>query len=202
MFISNSRARRPSAKSWYAACLKVACGIGALTGVSMQVAIAQSGSMVPSTTPDLPQTVLAQAARAVGARRCLAAVSQISDRMFAQTKHTDVALDWDRGNPDGEPVFSLSGLEYPDASAVLSLTTAPSPAGGCTIMVERISSAPTPCKAVARSTLAGYSGTQLVKAVTVYVNPARPRETVTLVDSPPSCLIIRRQVGFNWGVAR
>ncbi|MXN75246.1 hypothetical protein GR157_10910 [Burkholderia sp. 4701] len=161
----------------------------------MQAALAQSGSTAPST-------VLAQAARAVGARRCLAAVSQISERMFAQTKHTDIALDWDRGNPDGEPMFSLSGLEYPDTSAVLSLTTAPSPAGGCTIMAERISSAPTPCKAVVRSTLAGYSGTQLVKAVTVYVNPARPRETVTLIDSPPSCLIVRRQVGFNWSAAR
>ncbi|MXN79919.1 hypothetical protein GR157_35005 [Burkholderia sp. 4701] len=202
MLISDSRARFHLAKARLVACLRLACAIVAFMGIFVQVAVAQSGSMLPPATPDRTQTILAQAAQAVGVRRCLAAVDQVSDRMFAQTKHADIALDWDRGNADGEPLFSLSGLEYQDASAVLSMTTVPSPEGGCTIMVERISSAPTSCKEVVRSTLAGYRATPLVKAVTVYVNPSQPRETVTLIDSPPSCLIVRRQSRFNWGAGR
>ncbi|QVN22999.1 hypothetical protein [Burkholderia pyrrocinia] len=173
-----------------------------MTMLCSQVAVAQSDSMLPPEAPNRSQTVLAQAARTIGVRRCQAAVDQVSNRMFAQAKHTDVALDWDRNNPDGEPFFSLSGLEYQDTSAVLSLTTVPSTSGGCTILVERISSAPTSCKEVVRSTLAGYKSTPLVKAVTVYVNPARPRETVTLIDAPPSCLIVRRQTEFHWGAGR
>jgi len=169
-------------------------------GLAVQSAAAQSESMLPPAGANPAQTVLAQAAQAVGVRRCLAAVERVSDRMFAQAKHADVALDWDRNSPDGEPLFSLSGLEFQNASAAVSLTTVPSNQGGCTILVERISSAPMPCKDVVRSTLAGgYTGTPLVKAITVYVNPARPRETVTLIESPPGCVIVRRQAEFHWG---
>ncbi|KVN35073.1 hypothetical protein WJ63_37115 [Burkholderia pyrrocinia] len=42
----------------------------------------------------------------------------------------------------------------------------------------------------------------MVKAVKVYVNPAQPRETVTLIDMPPSCVIVRRQAKFSWGAQR
>jgi hypothetical protein len=119
--------------------------------------------------------------------------------MLAGAQHVDVALDWDRRNPDGEPFFALTALEYANAAAVMSLTTMPASAGGCTILVERISSEAQACKAVAKSELRDYKGTRLVAAVTVYANPTRPRETVTLVDAPPACLIIRRQVQFRWG---
>ncbi|MGZ2747238.1 hypothetical protein [Burkholderia stagnalis] len=158
-------------------------------------------SMLPPANPPAI-TVLAKAAQSVGIRRCYPAVDQVSNRMFANTRHADVALDWDRGDPDGEPLFSLSGLEYSNASAVLSLTTVPAPAGGCTILVERISSAPLPCREVARSELPGYRATPLVKAVTVYTEPSRSRETVTLVDAPPACLIVRRQVQYRWGATQ
>ncbi|MGS0896424.1 hypothetical protein ACVBGC_28405 [Burkholderia stagnalis] len=144
-------------------------------------------------------TVLARSAQAVGIRRCYPAVDQVSARMLAGAQHADVALDWDRQDPDGEPFFALAGLDYANASAVLSLTTVPAPVGGCTILVERVSSAPLPCNAVAAAELRDYKGTPLVRAVTVYANPGRPRETVTLVDAPPACLIIRRQVRFRWG---
>ncbi|KWB12321.1 hypothetical protein WL32_38435 [Burkholderia cepacia] len=143
--------------------------------------------------------VLAQSAQTVGVRRCYAAVDQVSSRMLAGTRRADVALDWDRHDADGEPFFAIAGLEYPDTSAALSLTVVPETKGGCTILVERMSSAPMSCKAVAASELRDYKGTPLVKAVTVYANPGRPRETVTLVDTPPACLIIRRQVQFRWG---
>jgi hypothetical protein len=33
--------------------------------------------------------------------------------------------------------------------------------------------------------------------VTVYTTPGRSRETVTLIDAPPSCVIVRRQVQFG-----
>ncbi|EDT37582.1 hypothetical protein BamMEX5DRAFT_6643 [Burkholderia ambifaria MEX-5] len=96
----------------------------------------------------------------------------------------------------------MAGLEYPSSSAVLSLTTVPAPAGGCTILVERVSSAPLSCKAVAAAQLRNYKATPLVKAVAVYTHPDRPRETVTLVDTPPACLIVRRQVRFRWGTSQ
>ncbi|WP_423382941.1 hypothetical protein [Burkholderia sp. LMG 32019] len=158
------------------------------------------GSAAAPAIPAAPgATVLAQAAQAVGVRRCYAAVDQVSARMLAGTRRTDVALDWDRRDPDGEPFFAIAGLEYQSASAVLSLTTVPAPTGGCTILVEHVSSVPSPCKAVAAAQLRDYTGTQLVKAVTVYTHPGRPRETITLVDTPPACLIVRRQVQYKWG---
>ncbi|WP_338641797.1 hypothetical protein [Burkholderia pyrrocinia] len=178
---------------WCGARSSVTFLVVVLTASATSAAAAQSDSMLPAAPASRSQTILAQAAQAIGVRRCLATVDQVSDRMFAQVKRPDVALDWDRSYPDGEPVFSLSGLEYQDVSAALSLTMVPSPAGGRTILAERISSAPTSCTEVVRSTLAGYKGTQLVKAVTVYANPKHPRDTVTLVESPPNCVIVRRR---------
>lgn len=162
---------------------------------------AEPESMLPPANPPTA-TVLAKAAQAVGIRRCYAAVDQVSSRMFANTRHADVALDWDRGDPDNEPLFALSGLEYPNASAVLSLTTVPASGGGCTILVERISSSAQSCREFARSELPGYRATPLVKAVTVYTEPSRPRETVTLVDTPPACVVVRRQVQYRWGATQ
>ncbi|KIP17341.1 hypothetical protein KY49_7012 [Burkholderia sp. MSHR3999] len=174
-----------------------------LAGVLMLVQSTVFGQPLPanagagSAQPmDLPGTVLAGAAMRAGVRRCYPMINAVSGRTFANAEHTDVVLDWDRTNPDGEPFFSLSGLDYGQASALLSLTTAPADTG-CTVLAERISSAPLPCKDVARSELAGYRASPLVKSVTVYTNPARPRETVTLLDAPPSCVIVRRQVHYG-----
>ncbi len=186
--------------STYCARLLVAVASGGLVTSSALAAALESPSS--PTTGAQEATLLARSARAVGVQRCYAAVDQVSARMLASTRHVDIALDWDRHDPDGEPLFALAGLEYPNASAVLSLTTVPVPSGGCTILVERMSSAPLSCNAVAASELHGYKGTALVKAVTVFANSSRPRETVTLVDTPPTCLIIRRQVQFRWGVVQ
>lgn len=160
------------------------------------------GGTVPMNSGQAPGTVLAQAARSVGIRRCYQAIDQVSSLVFSNAQHADVVLDWDRNAPDAGPFFSLSGMDFREGAAVLSLTTTPGLAGGCSILAERISSAPLSCKTVAHTELAGYQATPLVQAVTVYMAPAHPRETVTLVDVPPSCLIVRRQVQFGWGAAQ
>ncbi|VWC44773.1 hypothetical protein BAR24066_07269 [Burkholderia arboris] len=146
-------------------------------------------------------TVLAHAAQEVGIRKCYGAVAQVSARVFDRSVRADILLDWQRANPDIGPLFSLSGIEFPQSSALLSLVTVPGGAGGCSVLAERISSAPLSCSQVARSELTGYQATQLVKSVMVYADPTRPREVVVLVDAPPSCLILRRQVQFQWGAA-
>ena len=194
--------KMPSTKWRHVAWRLSICGAVGWAALGSPPAFAQSAAPTPTGAPDRLQTVLGQAAQAVGIRRCQAAVEQVAAPMFAQTKRVDIAVDWDHGDPDNEPFFTLSGLEYQDASAVMSLTTVPSATGGCSILVERISSAPMPCKEVARATLAGYRSTSLVRAVTIYVNPARLAETVTLIDSPASCMIIRRQTRFHWVTSR
>ncbi len=151
----------------------------------------------PASPPPAPQadTVLAHAAREIGIRRCYAAINVVSARTFAGAGHADVVLDWDRQAPDDAPFFSLTGLDFAHAAAVLSLTTVPQPAG-CTVLAERISSAPLACRELARTELAGYRASPLVPAVTVYTSPGRARETVTLIEAPPSCVIVRREVRF------
>lgn len=142
--------------------------------------------------------ILAQAANSIGIKRCYGAIAQISTRASSDSKKQDIVVDWDHRNPDDRPFFSLTAIEYPSAAAVLSLTAVGQPGGACSVLAERISSAAVACKEVARSELVGYHASPLVRAITVYNNPARPRETVTLVDAPPSCLIIRRQVEYDW----
>ncbi|AOJ76681.1 MULTISPECIES: hypothetical protein [Burkholderia cepacia complex] len=171
--------------------------------------LAGDGAATPTPTPTpptsvatTPATVLGRAAHAIGIRRCAGAIDAVASRAFVNAQRQDVVLDWDRSNPDGAPFFSLSGIEYRESSAILSLTTSPALQGGCTILAERISSAPLACREVARAELTGYQAAALVRGVTVYVDPHHSRETVTLVEAPPSCVIVRRQVQFSWGVSR
>ncbi len=159
-------------------------------------------SAAPAKAPAAPVTVLAHAAQEIGIRRCYDAVAQVSARVFDRSARADILLDWQRASPDVGPMFSLSGIEFPQSSALLSLVTVPGIAGGCSVLAERISSAPLSCAQVARSELNGYHATQLVKSVMVYTESTRPREAVVLVDTPPSCLILRRQVQFQWGAAQ
>lgn len=171
----------------------------AYVALSAQTAIAQTGPLLPPDSPQSGATILAKAAQTVGIRRCYAAVDEVSKRTFAGAQHADVVLDWDRTTPDDEPFFSLSGLQYADGVAALSLTTVPSPGGGCSMLVERISTASHVCREVAREELPGYQATMLVKGVTVYTMASRPRESVTLIDASPACVIVRRQAAFHWG---
>jgi hypothetical protein len=197
--VSSSRAARWRARAMWT-CTMLACLSGPSLAQPLPVSPGSATAVNPGTPPptmEAPATVLAQAAQKVGVRRCYQAINVVSSRTFLNTERTDVVLDWDRQDPDSAPFFSLAGLEYGQNSAVLSLTTTPVPNGGCAILAERISSAPMPCKDVARSELGGYHANTLVKLVTVYTTPGRSRETVTLIDAPPSCVIVRRQVQFG-----
>ncbi|KAB0644810.1 hypothetical protein [Burkholderia latens] len=163
----------------------IAAGVAAAVILAGRIAMAEPLPM--------PGTVLSAAAMRAGIRRCYPMVNAISNATFADAQRADVVLDWNRSSPDSEPFFSLSGLNYGDTSALLSVTTAPVESG-CAVLVERVSSAPMRCSQFARAELGGYRASQLVPAVTVYANPARPRETVTLLDAAASCVIMRRQV--------
>jgi len=145
-----------------------------------------------------PTNLLIQAGQTLGFHRCASALDQISARVLAGTRKHDIVLDWDRAHPDSGPFFSLTGMQFPAVSALLSLSIIPQENQSCAILVERISSAPIACHEVARSELAGYRATALVQAVTVYTSPAHAHEVVTLVDTPPACLIVRRQVDYGW----
>lgn len=169
--------------------------VGFLILLGNQCAFAQRLALGASTQA-VP--VLADAATRIGIKQCLPAITEISRRASAGSQRQDVLLDWDHSAPDAAPFFSLTGIEYRESAAALSLTTVPDATGGCAILVERISNAPVSCKNVALTQLAGYRASPLVNSITVYTTPSSPRETVTLVDTPPACLIIRRQVQYGW----
>ena len=171
-----------------------------LTLALVVVVVATAASSAPVIDPGLP--ILAKAAESVGVRQCLAAVATVSSRANVGATAQDVILDWDHGTPDAQAFFSLTGLEFGSRSAALSLTVVPEAGGGCSIMAERISGAPIACAVVAKSELTGYVGHPLLNTVEVFVNPRTPRETVTLVNTPPGCLIIRRQADYNWRAAQ
>lgn len=152
----------------------------------------------PAPAAGVPLDALTAAATNVGVRRCLPAISRLSSLTVNGSTGNDVLVDWDRKNPDGGPFFSLSGVEYKNASLAFSLTAVPDAAGGCSIAAERISVAPFACRSIAQQELGGYQVTQLLATFTVYVDPRDPGASVTLIDSPPGCLIIRRHVEYDW----
>jgi hypothetical protein len=165
--------------------------------VACHLAIAQPvAASAPSSAT--PRDTLAAAAANVGIKRCLPAISRLSSINVSGSTANDVLVDWDRKNPDAGPFFSLSGIEFRNASLALSLTALPTANGGCSVAAERISVAPLTCKSIADQELAGYKATQLLATFTVYVDARDPGASVSLIDSPPGCLIIRRHVAFDW----
>jgi hypothetical protein len=145
-----------------------------------------------------PKNLLAEAASGVGVKQCQPAITRLSALAINGTRGHDVLVDWDRAHPDRGPFFSLTGIEYAGASAAVSITAVPQDGGACSVAAERISIAPYSCKSIADTELKGYSATPLLPTFTVYVSPAEPGGSVSLVDSPPGCLIIRRYVQYNW----
>lgn len=149
--------------------------------------------------PQVPkQDVLTLAAARVGVKRCLPAVSRLSALTVQGSVRHDVLLDWDRKRPDAGPMFSLIGMEYPNAGVAGSIAAIPDDTGGCTVAAERISFAPFSCATVAQRELAGYKMTRLLPVFTVYTDEREPTSSVSLIDSPPGCLVIRRYVEFGW----
>jgi hypothetical protein len=145
-----------------------------------------------------PQEKLSAAASSVGIKRCLPAIQRLSVLNLQGSRAHDLLLDWDRKRPDGGAMFSLMGIEYPDAGVATSITALPEADGSCTVAAERISVAPFTCASIAQQELAGYQMSKLLPIYAVYVDPKEPNSSVSLIDSPPGCLVIRRFVEYAW----
>lgn len=156
------------------------------------------GVLVPQAPPPPAQDTLTRAAASVGVKRCLPAIMRLSSLTVQGARSHDVLLDWDRKQPDVGPVFSLIGLEYPNAGVAASITAIPEAGGSCTVSAERISVAPYTCASIAQQELAGYQMTRLLPVFSVYTDPKEPTSSVSLIDSPPGCLVIRRFVEYSW----
>lgn len=184
--------------------LRPVCVLSALA-ISLWPALGPA-QVTPQRPPSLPAPqapgktldTLTLAATNVGVKRCLPAISRLSSLVLSGSTGNDVLVDWDRKNADGMPFFSLSGVEYKNASLAFSLTAVPDSQGGCSIAAERISVAPFTCRSIALQELGGYRAVQLLPTFTVYVDEKDAGASVSLIDSPPGCLLIRRHVQFDW----
>ncbi|MGN8079527.1 hypothetical protein [Variovorax sp. 22077] len=171
--------------------------IAALAWAAASVAFAQ-GVLVPQAPPAAPQDTLTRAAASVGVKRCLPAITRLSTLTVQGSRSHDVLLDWDRKRPDAGPMFSLIGMEFPNAGVAASITAIPDESGACTVSAERISVAPFTCASVGQQELASYKMTRLLPNYAVYTDEKEPTSSVSLIDSPPGCLIIRRYVEYGW----
>lgn len=172
--------------------------IGAICALSLVQAHAQLGvDATPSSKTD-SQNLLAEAARSVGATQCLPAIERLSTLAISGSRTHEVLLDWDRKKPNSAPLFSLIGVVFPGSIAAALITAVPQAGGECSIAAERISVAPYTCKSIAEVELKGYKASPLLPMFTVYTSPSDPGASVSLIDSPPSCLIIRRHVQYGW----
>ena len=141
---------------------------------------------------------LGAAAASVGVKRCLPAITRLSSLNLQGSRSHELLLDWDRKRPDDGALFAFLGIEYPNAGVATSITALPAPGEGCTVAAERISVAPFTCASVAQQELPGYQVNRLLPIYTVYVDPKDPASSVSLIDSPPGCLVIRRYVQYGW----
>ena len=115
-------------------------------------ALAQ-GVLVPQAPAAPPQDTLTRAATSVGIKRCLPAITRLATLTVQGSRGHDVLLDWDRKRPDDGPMFSLVGIQYPNAGVAASITAIPGDSGTCTVSAERISVAPFTCQSVAEQEL-------------------------------------------------
>lgn len=150
-----------------------------------------------TTSPAAQPNLLVEAARSVGVSRCLPAISRISALAVAGSRTHEVLADWDRAQPDVGPFFSMLGISFGAQSVAATITTIPQ-GDGCTVAAERISVAPYTCASIAQVELGGYAVTKLLPTFTVYSRADDPGASVSLIDSPPGCLVIRRHVQYGW----
>lgn len=170
------------------AILTLGIGLGHLT------AVAQSRAG-PPVLPAEP--IVTVAAKQVGIRRCLPAIAAIAQRATMGATIQDVIIDWDRQIPDAAPFFSLTGLGNGTQRAALTIAAIPT-AGGCAVLVERMSASSQSCSQIAASELPGFRSGELIDGIMVYQNPQSASETYTLIKSGDGCLIVRRQATMKW----
>lgn len=145
-----------------------------------------------------PQNALATAVANVGLTSCASALERLSSLGVQGTRANDVLVDWDRKRPATSSVFSLIGMEYANGGGAMTVTSVPEADGTCSLSAERITVAPYTCASVAQNELRGTQRTQLLPNFAVYTDPKDRTSSVSLIDSPPGCLVIRRYVEFNW----
>lgn len=171
------------------------CAALALLGfISGQILSAQAKAQTPVSA-----NILAEAAKAIGVKKCQNALSRLGAVTAYGSQKQEVLMDWNRQNPDTNPVFSLLGADYPNGAIAVSVVAVPDASGsGCSVSAERISVAPFTCESIAKTELANYPVTTLLPRFKVYTDPTDSSSTVSLLDSPPGCLMIRRYVKFHW----
>ena len=155
------------------------------------------GPVLAQTAAPAAPNLLVEAARSLGIQQCLPAVTRLASLAVAGSRMHDVLVDWDRAKPDGGPFFSLLGINYGGQSIAATITTIPQ-SDGCTVAAERISVAPYTCQSIAQVELKGYTANALLPTFTVYTRADDPGASVSLIDSPPGCLVIRRHVQYAW----
>lgn len=156
-----------------------------------QSVLAQPGA--PMEAPD----PLSIASANAGVRQCAPALSQLSVIGGRDARNSDLLFDWDRRRADTATVFALVGLEYAQGNAALSLAAVPETDGSCSVAAERIAFDPRACKDIVQRELRGYQATQLLARMTVYTRAQDRGSSVSLIDSPPGCLTIRRFVKYS-----
>lgn len=165
--------------------------------MTMFVPAASAQSVLSAPTPSGPLNSMAAAVNNVGIKQCRPQLTSLSTLGVQGTASNDLLLDWDHKRVNSSPVFSLIGLDYGSNSAAMSITAVPEADGSCSVLAERISAAPVACKTIASQELHGYRATPLLNQMTVYTDGKDPGSSVSLIDSPPGCLVIRRYVAFS-----
>lgn len=155
-------------------------------------------SWVQAQSSDPDQNLVARVARNSGVKQCSAPLARMTALTLVGAKAHEVLFDLDRDQPDKMPFLSLIGMSLPVGGAVASVLAVPKEGGGCVISAERFSAAPYTCDSIAEVELKGYDVHTLLPGFKVYTSGADPKSTVSLIESIPNCLVIRRYVDFNW----
>ena len=143
--------------------------------------------------------ILEQAAKTIGVKKCQSALARLGGIATYGSSQQDILIDWDKKQADTNPVFALLGADYPNGAVAVSVTAVPDGNGrSCSVLAERVSVAPFTCESIAQAELANQKVTALLPRFKVYTDPTDPDSTVSLMDSPPGCLIIRRYVKYHW----
>lgn len=173
----------------------VATAVLCAAWLSTPASLAQGVLAAPAQSG--PLNSMAEAADNAGIKQCRAQLSALSALGTQGTTGNDLLLDWDRKRANHSPVFSLIGLQYESSAAAMSMSAVPEADGSCSVSAERISVAPVACKTLAGRELRGYRATPLLRQMTVYTDSQHAGSSVSLIDSPSGCLVIRRYVAFS-----
>ena len=180
-------------------------GIFSVSLAVLSVWIPDAGAQTPASGTNVAQNgvtsknLLGDAAKAIGIKKCQAAMTRLGNVATYGSQRQDLLIDWDKQKPDTNPVFAMLGASYPNGALAASVIAVPDANGnGCSVLAERISVAPFTCESIAQTELKGYSVTSLLPQFNVYTDPNDPNSTVSLMNSPPGCLIIRRYAKFHW----